>query len=106
MKTKVLIIAMLILSLLAAFTSIAQDRTDSAKQLISDETWLTQLKTGTKIVTYSESVFKEISLKFGEQFKSIHIYYKKDRNGPYKEYVIYLSQDVATTISQWAKNNL
>jgi len=89
---------------LAAFASQAQ--TDSTKQLIADETWITQLKTGAKIVTYSEAVFKDVSLKFGEQFRAIHIYYKKDRNGPYKEYCIYLTSDLATIIKEWAKTNL
>jgi hypothetical protein len=106
MKTRILIIFLLALSLLAAFCSQAQTKTDSTKQLIADETWATQLKTGAKIITYSEGVFKAISLKFGEQFRSIHIYYKNDRNGPYKEYCIYLTQELANNIKDWAKTNL
>lgn len=141
MKTKVLIIALLILSLLGAFTLKARSQVhtkhlpkqrimnyyhaivisgpdtmtlqqfrsthaDTAKQLIADETWLTYTKTGAKITSYSESAFKDISLKFGEQFKSITIRYKSDRHGPCKEYVIYLAQDVANNIKTWAKTNL
>ncbi len=106
MKTRTLFIFLTILSLLAVISSQAQTAPDSTKQLIADETWVTQLKTGAKIVTYSEAVFKDVSLRFGENFKSIHIYYKNDRNGPYKEYCIYLTTDLATTIKAWAKTNL
>ncbi len=131
MKTKVLIIAFLILSLLGAFIK-ANSQIDASKEYvitsngdtfaikqlryinkdslsksqIADETWLTYTKTGARIISYSDQAFKDISLKFGEQFKSITIKYKTDRNGPYKEYVIYLSQDVANTIKEWAKINL
>lgn len=103
MKTKVLITAFLIVSLLGAFTlkANAQDST-----LIADETTLTYLKTGAKIITFSESAFQAISLKWGEQFKYIHIYYKNDRHGGYKEYVIYLSTQLANEIKGWAKTNL
>lgn len=106
MKSKVLIIAFLALCLLAAFCSQAQCSTDSTKQLIADETWITQLKTGAKIVSYSEKAFTDISLKFGDQFKRISIVYKSDRHGPYKEYNIYLSKELATEITNWAKTNL
>src|SRR5690349_15975858 len=108
MKTKVLIISFLIASLCLAFSHIscAQDRTDSNKVLIADETWLTTLKTGAKITTYSESAFQAISLKWGTDFKAIHIYYKKDRNGPYKEYVILCSESTGNNIAQWSKKNL
>jgi hypothetical protein len=102
MKAKVLIA----LCLLAAFCSQAQDRYDSAKQLIADETWITQLKTGAKITSYSEKAFTDISMKFGDQFKRISIVYKTDRHGPYKEYSIYLTQEVANNIKEWAKTNL
>lgn len=101
MKTKVLIIAFLIVSLLAAFTASAQDST-----LIADETTLTYTKTGAKIVMFSEDIFQKISLKWGDQFKSITIRYKTDRHGRYKEYVIYTSQELANNIRQWAKKNL
>lgn len=108
MKTKVLIVAFLIVSLICAFafTSHAQCTTDTSKTLIADESWLTYSKTGARIMTFSESVFKDISLKFGEEFKRISILYKKDRNGAYKEYNIYLSKEVATNITNWAKTNL
>lgn len=128
MKTKVLIIAFLIVSLLGAFTlkakaqiapnsfhkssgtpsdigrSIATSIIDST--LIADETNLTYLKTGAKLVTYSEAIFQKISLKFGDQFKAIHIYYKKDRHGPYKEYQITIPTELANTIKEWSKTNL
>lgn len=116
MKTRILIIAFLIVALLAAFTltSKAQNRVVIGSDkvipmdttLIADETNLTYTKTGAKIVTYSEAVFKNISLKFGDQFKAIHIYYKKDRHGPYKEYQITISTELANNIKEWAKTNL
>lgn len=74
--------------------------------LIGDETWMTQLKTGAKIVTYSESIFRDVSLRFGSEFKRISIVYKRDRHGTYKEYTIYLTQEVANNIKEWAKTNL
>jgi hypothetical protein len=122
MKSKVLIIPFLVLCLLAAFVAtkaqtyvygsregnvskiIPADSTE--KQLIADETWITQLKTGAKITSYSEKAFIDISLKFGNQFKRISIVYKTDRHGPYKEYSIYLTQEVANNIKEWAKIHL
>jgi len=98
---KITLLTFLILLSMGSVSVKAQDST-----LIADETWITQLKTGAKLVTYSESVFKDVSLKWGEQFKSIHIYYKNDRHGGYKEYVIYFSIDVANNIRNWAKTNL
>lgn len=107
MKAKVLIIALLVVSLILpfAFSSHAQCA-DTSKTLIADETWLTYSKTGAKITTYAESAFKDISLNFGEQFKRISILYKSDRHGPYKEYNIYLSKELAINITNWAKINL
>jgi hypothetical protein len=84
MKTKVLIIAFLILSLVFAFAFKSRAQSDSSKTLIADETWITYTKTGARIISYSEQAFKDISIRFGEQFKSITIKYKTDRNGPYK----------------------
>lgn len=120
MKTKVLIVAFLIVSLICAFSFPGHSQaykdniplmssigdTLNSKWLIADETRITNTKTGARIMTYSESVFKDISLKFGEEFKRISILYKKDRNGPYKEYNIYLSKETATNIQEWAKSNL
>lgn len=103
MKAKVLIISFLIVSLLGAFTlkANAQDST-----LIADETNLTYTKTGAKIVSFSEATFKIISLKWGEEFKSIIIRYKTDRHGRFKEYSMYMSNDVANKIKSWCITNL
>lgn len=100
MKAKVLITAFLIIAVLGAFTlkANAQDST-----LIADETNLTYTKTGAKIVSYSESAFKVISLKWGDEFKSITIRYKTDR---YKEYSMYMSEELANKIQLWSKTNL
>lgn len=104
MKTRILIIALLILSLLAAFTSIAQ--TTPARELIGDETYLKFYKSDAKITTTLESVFKDISLKFGLQFKKIMIIYKQANGQLYKEYVITVPVEIATNIKEWAKINL
>lgn len=125
MKAKILISAFWIICLLLAFAFKGHSQspmqtikelnkigidTDTTvikiETLIADETWLTYTKTGAKVISYSESAFQAISLKFGETFKSINIKYKTDRHGPYKEYVIYMDQQVANNIKQWAKKNL
>lgn len=108
MKVKLLIIGFLIVCLICAFaaTSHAQCASDTSKTLIADETWITYSKTGARITTYAESAFTDISLKFGDKFKRISILYKSDRHGPYKEYSIYLTQEVANNIKEWAKTNL
>ena len=98
---KITLLAFIILLSIGSVSVKAQDST-----LIADETNLTYTKTGAKIVSYSELAFQAISLKWGDQFKSIHIYYKNDRHGSYKEYVIYLSTELATNIRSWAKTNL
>lgn len=126
MKTKVLIILFLILSLLGAFTLkanaqhvpaslekeglkgklfVSAQRMDSAI-LICDETWLTYSKTGAKVLTYSEKAFQDISLKYATEFKSIHIKNKSDRSGKYREYTIYLSKETAYSLYEWSKKNL
>lgn len=122
MKTKTLIIGFLIVSLLGAFRLKAHSQihvygsnegnyskiitTTPDSILIADETWITYSKTGAKIVTFSEKAFQDISLKWGDEFKSIHITYKKDRHGRYKQYSICLSKETANNIQQWAKKNL
>jgi hypothetical protein len=123
MKTKLLILSLLIISLICAFAFKGHSQTyvygskegnvskvipadSTGKQLIADETWITQLKTGAKITSYSEKAFTDISMKFGNQFKRVSIVHKTDRHGPYKEYQIYLSQEVAENIRNWAKTNL
>lgn len=117
MKTKVLIIAFLIASLLAAFTlnsnaqccsmqivgsgHLAQDST-----LIADETNLTYSKTGAKIVCDNESVFNKLLKTHGTLFRQFTCAWKTDRYGRYKHYIIYLSKGDAETIINWAKTNL
>jgi len=127
MKAKVLIISFLVIALILTLAFVGRSQvtiynadghftkmTTYSKNgevkdssiLLADETWLTYVKTGAKITSYSEQAFKDISLKFGDQFSRISILYKSDRNGPYKEYNIYLTQDLANTIRKWAKTNL
>ena len=98
---KITLLAFIILLSIGSVSVKAQDST-----LIADETNLTYLKTGAKIVSYSEKAFTDISLKFGDRFRRISIVYKTDRHGPYKEYSIYLSKELASDITIWAKQNL
>lgn len=125
MKSKVMIVALLIIALIGAFVlkstaqqpivygskegyvaKVAPTKDSTEKDLIADETWLTYTKTGAKLVTYSEAVFKAVCLEFGEEFKAIHIFYKKDRNGPYKEYVILIGIETGIKIKIWSIKNL
>lgn len=117
MKKNILIVLFLTISLIAAFSFISNAQVkhvsmDSAatplkfKELIADETWLTYNKTGAKIVTTLESVFQDISLKWGTEFKKITITYKVANGQQYKEYVILISEQTANNIKQWAKKNL
>lgn len=121
MKAKVLIISLLVLSLLAAFKLKAQisvhpgngegwvattTHPDTTKILIADETILKINKTEAKITTTLESVFQDISLKFGTRFKKIMITYKQVNGYHYKEYVITIPIEVANNIKKWSKNNL
>lgn len=108
MKKNILIVLFLTVALIAAFSfvSIAQTEPTNKKELIADETWLTHLKTGAKIVTTLESVFQEISLKWGADFKKITITYKAANGQRYKEYVILITEETANNIRQWSIKNL
>jgi len=122
MKAKILIVSLLIISLLAAFKSIAQTKVypcgngegcvsyvaplDSGKILIADETYLKFNKAEAKITTTLESVFMDISVKFGAQFKKLMITYKHANGQAYKEYVITIPTETANNIKEWAKNKL
>lgn len=101
MKTKALIISLLIVSLLGAFTLKAQDST-----LIADETTLTYTKTGAKITCDNETVFGELFKTHGTIFKRFTCTWKTDRHGRYKHYVVYLAKEDAQLIVNWAKTNL
>lgn len=125
MKKNILIIVFLAVCLFVAFaTTKAQSDTTTykhlcgnnnivpknynprAKALIADESWLTYTKTGAKIVTTLESVFQDISLKWGAEFTKITITYKHANGQQFKEYVILVSEATANNIQQWAKKNL
>lgn len=108
MKAKVLIIGFLIASLICAFATYthAQERRDTTKELIADETWLKFYKTDAKITTTLESVFQDISLKYGTQFKKVMITYKHANGQSYKEYVITISTETGNNIKNWSKTNL
>lgn len=108
MKTKVLIISFLIVALCGAFALKAHSQgiDSSKKELIADETYLKFYKADAKITTTLESVFQDISLKWGIEFKKITITYKHANGVTYKEYVITISQEAGNNIRQWAKTNL
>lgn len=110
----------LLISLMAVLAATAQDSTSfkggngtvvniaplNTPKLIADETCMTYTKTGAKVVTFSESVFKELSLRFGDQFTSIMIRRKKDRHGEYKEYTMLMSSKTGVDVTNWSKQNL
>lgn len=105
MKTKLPIIAFVIVSLLAAFASFTAHAQDST--LIADETTLTYTKTGAKIVTYSGFIFDSIYRTYGSDFYSFRT--KKHRVCNHisdTKYIIYVSKATGNNIKQWAKKNL
>lgn len=102
MKSRLLIIAFITVSLLVAFAALAQDST-----LIADETTLTYTNTGAKIVTYSGFVFDSIYRTYGSEFYSFRT--KKHRACTHisgTKYIIYVSKATGNNIKQWAKKNL
>lgn len=104
MKKKILIIAFLILSLLAAFT--AAHAQDSTKVLLADETTISYNKTVAKIECCNESIAKIILQKWEQLITRYNCSRKKDRHGIYKQYNIYLNKEDAQYIVKWAKSNL
>lgn len=101
MKSRLLITAFLIVSLLAAFAAHANDST-----LIADETTLTYTKTGAKIITYSHDVFIKLSQRWGAEFKSVNKQSNHDDFVTTNNYIIYVSKATGNNIRQWAKKNL
>lgn len=114
MKKNFLIVAFWIFTLLGAFAlkSNAQVRdkcpslpsVDSV--LLADETTLTETKTGAKIQCFSDKVHFKLYEKWQHCFIRYSWSWKKDRHGPYKEYVITVSKKDGELIKEWAKNNL
>lgn len=78
----------------------------SNRFLIADETYVTYTKTGVRIVTYSDSIFKDLSRNFGYSFDRLLTQKMKDGSKLYKKYTILVSMDVGDTITEWAKQNL
>lgn len=103
MKTKVLIIGLLVVSLLAAFTLRAQD---STKTLLADETTISYSKTVAKIECDNDAVFISLFKTHQQLFKRYTCTWKTDRHGNYRHYAIYLNKDDAAIIAKWAKTNL
>lgn len=110
MKTKLSIIALLILALLGAFTlkANAQDRPFVAPppELLADETTITYTKTEAKVETVNDSVFLDLLKSHQQLFKRYTCTWKHDKKETYKLYVIYLNKDDAAIIVKWAKTNL
>lgn len=121
MKKNILIVSFWIIALIGCFALKSKAQSDTTKyriecgslgmttlkkQLIADETWLTHVKTGAKITTTLESVFQDISLKYGHEFQKITITHKSANGTRYKEYVILMPESTGNNITQWAKKNL
>jgi len=135
MKKNLLIIVFLVISLMGAFTLKAnaqhiqlQQRpninyipsvnpsdekwnvdTISAtkkRELIADETTISYNKAVAKIECCNESIAKVILQKWEQLITRYNCTRKKDRNGVYKQYNIYLNKDDAQYIIKWSKTNL
>jgi hypothetical protein len=105
MKKNILIVLLLIAALTGAFTLKANAQ-DSTRTLLADETTITYTKTAAKIECCNESIAKVILQKWEQLITRYNCTRKKDRNGVYKQYNIYLNKDDAQYIVKWAKTNL
>jgi hypothetical protein len=76
------------------------------KELLADETTITYTKTMAKIECCNESIAKVILQKWEQLITRYNCTRKKDRNGAYKQYNIYLNKEDAQYIVKWAKTNL
>lgn len=120
MKSKLLIILLLIVSLLSAFCATSQDSTTfrggcgsvtilipyNKPRLIADETYITYTKTGAFITTYSESIFNELCGRFINKFTKVKrkcTFLSFKWKGRYK---MYLSLENAIMISNWSRLHL
>jgi hypothetical protein len=123
MKKNILIIVLLIVAQIGAFTLKAHSQysnklsnvttivTDTvydkgASQLLGDETTISYTKTMAKIECCNEKIADILTNKFEQIITRLTWAKKKDRNGIYKQYNIYLNKDDAAIIVKWAKTNL
>jgi lipopolysaccharide export system protein LptA len=123
MKKNILIIALLIVAQIGAFTLKAHSqysnklsnvitvKDDTAynqptTDLIADETTISYTKTMAKIECCNEKIADILTKKFEQIITRLTWAKKKDRNGTYKQYNIYLNKDDAAIIVKWAKTNL
>lgn len=63
------------------------------KLLVADETFITQMKSGPKIETSNEEVFKQIFDEFKREGLKYTVTVKRDRIGWFRLYVITLKDD-------------
>lgn len=123
MKTRIAIIIFLTVSLMGAFKLKAQsfitpsgtmsrityEKTDtlkSNKYLLADETTISYTINDCKIECDNETIAAKIIQAHDQIIKRFTRTWKKDRNGPYKHYVIYVNKEDAELLKNWAKTNL
>lgn len=128
MKQKLIIVAFLVFSLMAAFALKASAQTEFVTEsanapdwktsassgnpiiyetvLLADETAMTYSKTGAKITCSNDSVHFKLYQKWQHTFIHYGWRWKKDRHGSYKFYVISISKKDGDLIREWAKSNL
>jgi hypothetical protein len=129
MKKNIAIIALLILSLIGAFSlksqgqerdkcpSLSTSSADSLRPLtyssappsitiLGDETTISYTGENCVIKCDNDQVFNLLFRTHGTLFKRFTCSWKTDRHGRYKHYTIYLSKGDGETIQSWAKNNL
>lgn len=103
MKTKLLIIAFLALSLLGAFKLKAQDTTP---KLLADETTISYSGNLCTIATDNPDVFCTIYRRWNQLFRHYTCRWRKDKSGRHAHYVIFVSKGDSELIVKWAKTNL
>ena len=120
MKKNTIIIALLIIALISAFSLKSNAQTKktspwlymdtirdiSRAELLADETTLTETKTGAKIECSNDKVHFKLYEKWQHVFIRYSWSWKKDRHGAYKEYSITVSKKDGDLIKEWAKSNL
>lgn len=108
MKQKFLIVSFWLFSLMGAFAlkAHAQDKTPQQKEVIADETTITETKTGAKIECDNDKLANKLIFAFKEKVKGYGWAWRKDRHGAYKHYVIYVDKETGNKIIEWAKTNL
>lgn len=105
MKSKLLIITLLIASLIGAFTLKTNAQT-TPPTLLADETTISYSGNLCKIETDNGDVFCTIYRRWNQLFRHYTCRWRKDKSGRHPHYAIYLSKGDSELIVKWAKTSL